>query len=69
MIYTLEIFGTSANEHIFNVSPEGIGTIGAVVNFAVTMIVSSLTRPPSAEVQEMVEEIRYPQTRKVTTGV
>ncbi|WP_300345560.1 sodium:solute symporter family protein [Nesterenkonia sp.] len=68
MIYTLEVFGTSANDHIFNVSPEGIGAIGAVVNFVVTIVVSNLTRPPSEHVQEMVEEIRYPQARRLTTG-
>lgn len=64
MIYTLEVFGTSANEHILNVSPEGIGAVGAAVNFVVTIVVSKLTAPPSAAVQEMVEDIRYPQTRK-----
>ena len=60
MIYTLEIFGTGANDHIFGISPEGIGAIGALVNFTVTIVVSNLTRPPSHEVQEMVESIRYP---------
>lgn len=65
MIYTLEVFGTSANEHLLGISPEGIGTLGAVVNFAVTIVVSKLTAPPSHEVQEMVEEIRYPARRAV----
>ncbi|MDR5711977.1 sodium:solute symporter family protein [Nesterenkonia flava] len=60
MIYTLEIFGTGANDHVFGISPEGIGTIGALLNFVVTIVVSKLTAPPSEEVQEMVEEIRYP---------
>ncbi|WP_051297631.1 sodium:solute symporter family protein [Brevibacterium album] len=60
MLYTLEVFGLSANEHILGVSPEGIGAIGAVVNFAVTIVVSKLTRPPRPEIQEMVESIRYP---------
>ncbi|GAB3062459.1 sodium:solute symporter family protein [Sediminivirga luteola] len=64
MIYTLEVFGTSANDPIMGISPEGIGAIGAAVNFAVTIIVSLLTRPPSERVQEMVEEIRYPATRQ-----
>ena len=63
MIYTLELFGLQANDHIFGISPEGVGAIGALVNFVVTIVVSNLTRPPSAHVQEMVEEIRYPQAR------
>jgi len=66
MIYTLEVFGTGANDHILNVSPEGIGAIGAAVNIIVMVVVSKLTAPPSLKVQEMVEEIRYPQTRKAT---
>ncbi|GAB3182011.1 cation acetate symporter [Nesterenkonia halophila] len=69
MIYTLEIFGTGANDHIFGISPEGIGAVGAVVNAAVTIVISNLTTPPSRHVQEMVEEIRYPQSRQeVGTG-
>jgi len=68
MIYTLPVFGTQANDHILGVSPEGIGTIGAVVNLVVTVTVSLLTRPPSHEVQEMVENIRYPAAER-RTGV
>ncbi len=67
MLYTLEVFGLSANEHILGVSPEGIGAIGALVNFVVTVTVSKLTRPPSEDVQEMVESIRYPSARTTTS--
>jgi cation/acetate symporter len=63
MIYTLELFGTSANDHILDISPEGIGTIGALVNFLVTIVVSKLTAPPPDHVVEMVESIRYPAAR------
>ncbi len=45
----------------FGVSPEGIGTVGMVLNFLVTYIVSRLTPPPPAEVQEMVEILRIPE--------
>ena len=69
MIYTLEVFGTQANDHILGVSPEGIGAIGAVVNLVVTVIVSLATKPPSHEIQEMVENIRYPAaTRRTETA-
>ena len=67
MLYTLEVFGLSANEHVFGISPEGIGAIGAVVNFIVTVTVSKLTKPPSQDVQEMVESIRYPSSEVVKT--
>jgi cation/acetate symporter len=69
MIYTLEVFGTQANDHILDVSPEGIGAIGALVNFIVAIVVSKLTAPPSAELAEMVERIRYPAAkRRVPVG-
>jgi cation/acetate symporter len=51
----------SAEHWWFGVSPEGIGTIGMVVNFAVAIGVSLLTPPPPAYVQEFVEEIRVPR--------
>ncbi|GAA4432067.1 cation acetate symporter [Georgenia halophila] len=60
MIYTLEVFGSQAHDHIMGISPEGIGAIGAVVNLVFTVVVSKLTRPPSEHIQEMVEGIRYP---------
>ena len=45
----------------FGVSPEGIGTLGMIVNFAVAAVVCHLTPPPPQDVQDMVESIRYPQ--------
>lgn len=49
-------------EHWFlGISPEGIGTVGMAINFAVTYVVSKLTKEPPKEVQEMVESLRYPR--------
>jgi cation/acetate symporter len=45
----------------FGISPEGIGTLGMIFNFMVTIIVSYMTPEPPEEVQEMVELIRYPR--------
>jgi cation/acetate symporter len=44
----------------FGVSPEGIGTLGMLINLAVTLVVSRLTPPPPAEIQAMVEDLRSP---------
>jgi cation/acetate symporter len=44
----------------FGVSPEGIGTVGMMINFVVTLIVSRLTPPPPIAVQDMVEDLRSP---------
>ncbi|MDV2994177.1 MAG: Cation/acetate symporter ActP [Chroococcidiopsis sp. SAG 2025] len=45
---------------LFGISPEGIGTVGMMINFIVTLIVSRLTPPPPIAVQEMVEDLRSP---------
>ena len=55
------ILGSSAKEDWwFGISPEGIGFIGMLINFAVAMIVSRMTPPPPEDVQELVENIRIP---------
>ncbi|MBW7989027.1 MAG: cation acetate symporter [Planctomycetes bacterium] len=43
------------------ISPEGIGTVGMVLNFAVALTVSRFTSPPPAHVQALVENIRIPK--------
>lgn len=55
------ILGSSAKEDWwFGISPEGIGFVGMILNFIVAIVVSRLTPPPPAEVQELVENIRIP---------
>ncbi|NNL64925.1 MAG: cation acetate symporter [Myxococcales bacterium] len=44
----------------FGISPEGIGALGMLLNFAVTLGVTRFTPPPPPEVQALVEEIRLP---------
>jgi len=43
------------------ISPEGIGTVGMALNFAVALTVSRFTSPPPAHVQALVENIRIPK--------
>ena len=45
---------------LFGISPEGIGVLGALLNFAVAIGVSALTPPPSEQVRELVERLRVP---------
>jgi cation/acetate symporter len=45
---------------LFGISPEGIGSIGMMLNFIVSLTVSRLTPPPPQHVQDMVDEIRVP---------
>ncbi len=45
----------------FGISAEGIGTLGAILNFTVAIIVSRVTPPPPQEIQELVESVRVPR--------
>lgn len=45
----------------FGVSPEGIGTLGMILNFAVALTISYVTPKPPDSVANLVEEIRYPE--------
>ena len=46
----------------FGISPEGIGTLGMIINFAVSFIVSRFTQGTPIEVQDLTESIRYPSS-------
>ncbi|WP_375561344.1 sodium:solute symporter family protein [Bernardetia sp. OM2101] len=49
-------------EHwLFGISPEGIGTVGMILNVIVSLAVSRFTPPPPQEVQDIVEDIRLPR--------
>lgn len=48
------------DDYLFSISPEGIGTVGMLICFAVAILVSLITKAPPKEVQEAVEAIRSP---------
>jgi cation/acetate symporter len=54
-------FGIGLQPWLFGISPQGIGTIGMLVGFAVTWTVSRMTPPPPPEIRALVEGIRYPR--------
>jgi len=51
----------TAENWLFGISPEGIGTVGMVLNFIVAIVVSRLTAPPPQHIMDMVEDIRVPR--------
>jgi len=53
---------SNSNNWWFGISPQGIGTVGMFINFAVTMTVSRFTPEPPAHVQRLVESIRIPMS-------
>jgi cation/acetate symporter len=50
-----------AEQWFLGISPEGIGFVGMLLNFAVTYAVSHLTAPPPEHIQHLVEDIRVPR--------
>jgi cation/acetate symporter len=48
-------------DYLFGISPEGIGTIGMIINFIVSLIVSRLTKSTPEKIKTLVESIRYPK--------
>ena len=53
-----------AENWLFGISPEGIGTLGMILNMVVTVVISRLTPAPSQEIQDLVEDIRIPRGAK-----
>src|SRR5690606_34974877 len=57
-LWTIDIYGNS--DGIFGILETGFGTVGMLINFAVTIVVSQFTEKPSAIMQQVVEDVRYP---------
>ena len=51
----------TADHWLFGISPEGIGTVGMLLNFVVSIVVGKFTPPPPQEIQDLVENIRVPK--------
>ena len=45
---------------LMSISPEGIGSIGMLINFVLAISISFLTKEPPREVYDMVDMIRKP---------
>lgn len=60
--FGLPVVGKGTKEQLWwDISPEGIGTIGMAINFVVAVVVSLLTPPPPKEVIDLVERVRLPR--------
>lgn len=54
----------TAEAWFLGVSPEGIGFLVMIVSMVVGVVVSLATKPPPQEIQDLVEDIRIPGTRR-----
>ena len=52
----------------FGIEPNAIGTIGALVNFAVAYVVSKMTPECPEHIQHLVESVRIPRGAKAVDG-
>ena len=56
----LDPTANNAENWLFGISPEGIGTVGMLLNFATALIVKRFFDDAPADVQQLVEKIRLP---------
>ncbi len=55
-------------QYLWQISPEGIGTIGMLLNLVIALVVSRMTPAPPQSVQDLVENIRVPRGSTEASG-
>jgi cation/acetate symporter len=60
-ILYFKYLGGTPDQYLWGISPEGIGTLGMIVNFVVSFGVALVTPKPPQKVIDMIEEIRIPR--------
>ncbi|MFG0312702.1 MAG: sodium:solute symporter family protein [Phycisphaerales bacterium] len=53
--------GDKSDYWLFGISPEGIGSIGMLINFVVAIVISMFTKAPPQDIQDLIEDIRVPK--------
>jgi cation/acetate symporter len=64
-IVYFQFLGGRADQLLFGITPEGIGFLGMLINFAVAFTVKAFTPDAPSDVQAMVAEIHIPSERKI----
>ena len=59
-IIYFQFMGGTPDQYFFGITPEGIGFIGMLINFLVSILVNILTPCPPNDVIKMIEEIHIP---------
>lgn len=60
-IIYFKFMGGTKDQWLWGISPEGIGTLGMFLNLITALVISLLTPAPPEEIQQIVENIRYPR--------
>ncbi len=63
LMRSVQLLGTETPivANFFGITAQGIGTVGALLNFIVAFVVSRATAPPPQEIQDLVESVRIPR--------
>ena len=61
-IVYFKFMGGDKESWLLGISPEGIGVVGMMLNFVVSIPIALLTKPPSEEIQLLVKDIRLPES-------
>lgn len=61
LLYIIQTKFLGVAPWFLGISPEGIGTVGMVINFMATIAVTLMTKAPPAHIQELVENVRIPR--------
>ena len=67
-IIYFKFMGGTKDQYWFGISPEGIGTLGMIINFIVALTVNKFTPDPPPEIQHIVEDIRVPRGAGEASG-
>ena len=60
-VFIAPLFENAPENWLFGISPEGIGSIGMMLNLAVALGVSAMTSAPPEDVRTLVQRIRTPK--------
>ncbi len=56
-----QFWGGTPDQYLFDISPEGIGFLGMLINFFVAIVVAAMTPAPPQEVRDLVDQVRNPE--------
>ena len=60
-VFMTPLLANEAENWLFGISPEGIGGVGMIINFAVALSVSAMTDEPPDAVRALARRIRTPR--------
>ncbi|MEZ5038701.1 MAG: sodium:solute symporter family protein [Saprospiraceae bacterium] len=60
-IVYFRFMGGDPDDYLLGISAQGVGLPGMILSFVVTLVVAQFYEAPPAGIQEMVEDMRYPE--------